>query len=150
MRTAIHRIYLIFAIPIFLLISSCTANREPVVLTAPQTQAVAQRPAPYLIQPNDELDVKFFYNPELNETVRVRPDGKISLQLVDDIQAAGLQPIELDEILTKRYSRDLKMPHITVIVRSFSAQVIYVGGEVNKQGIIDLSSGMTPPDDPAA
>ena len=143
MRIAIHRIYLISAILTFLLISSCIANRQPEVLTEPQADAVSQHPAPYKIQPNDELDIKFFYNPELNETVRVRPDGKISLQLVDDVQAAGLQPVELDEILTKRYARDLKMPHITVIVRSFSAQVIYVGGEVNRQGIVDLSSGMT-------
>ena len=87
---------------------------------------------------------RFFYNPELNETVTVRPDGKISLQLVDEIQAAGLAPTALDKVLTEKYAYELKKPDITVIVRSFSAQSVYVGGEVNRQGLIDLRAGMTP------
>jgi protein involved in polysaccharide export with SLBB domain len=109
--------------------------------------AVASRstnPAPYLIQPGDQLDIKFFYNPEINETVTVRPDGKISLQLVDEVQAAGLQPSQLDEILTKEYAQELKKPMITVIVKSFQGQRIYVGGEVNRQGLITLAGDMTP------
>ena len=63
------------------------------------------RSKPYVIQAGDELDIKFFYNPELNESVVVRPDGKISLQLIDEIQASGLQPSELDQKLTDLYSR---------------------------------------------
>ena len=52
----------------------------------------AKAPAPYVIHAGDQLDIKFFFNPELNESVVVRPDGKISLQLIDEIQAAGLKP----------------------------------------------------------
>ena len=97
----------------------------------------------YVIQPGDELDVKFFYNPELNETVTVRPDGKISLQLVDEIQAAGQTPAQLDESLTTEYAKELKKPSITVIVQSFTGQRVYVGGEVMRPGEIDLRSRMS-------
>jgi protein involved in polysaccharide export with SLBB domain len=90
----------------------------------------------YLLQPGDTLDVKFFYNPELNENVIIRPDGKISLQLIDEVYAAGLTPKQLDDILTKKYSGQLKQPIITVIVRSFEGQKIYVGGEVNDPQVL--------------
>ncbi|MBW2642851.1 MAG: polysaccharide biosynthesis/export family protein [Deltaproteobacteria bacterium] len=109
---------------------------------APESPPI--QPAPYLIQPGDQLDIKFFYNPEINETVTVRPDGKISLQLVDEVQASGLKPSQLDEILTKEYAQELKKPMITVIVKSFGGQRIFVGGEVNRQGLIMLAGNMTP------
>lgn len=99
---------------------------------------------PYRIQPGDTLDVKFFYNPELNESVAVRPDGFISLQLIDDVRAVGMQPGELDALLTEKYARELKKPVVTVIVKSFAGQRVYVGGEVNQQGLITMAAGMTP------
>jgi protein involved in polysaccharide export with SLBB domain len=102
-----------------------------------------QKPFVYKIAPGDELDIKFFYNPELNETITVRPDGMISLQLIDEIQAAGLKPADLDNKLTDLYSRELRKPVLTVIVRSFTRQRIYVGGEVNTPGLIVLPAGMT-------
>jgi protein involved in polysaccharide export with SLBB domain len=73
----------------------------------------------------------------------VRPDGKISLQLLDDVQAAGITPAQLDEILTKKYAQELKKPVLTVIVRSFTGQSVYVGGEVNRPGLINLTAGMS-------
>ncbi len=101
-------------------------------------------PQEYFIGTEDQLDVKFFYNPELNETVAVRPDGKISLQLIDDVQAAGLTPSQLDEILSEKYATQLKKPEITIIVRAFSGRRVYVGGEVARPGIIDLTGNLTP------
>lgn len=101
-------------------------------------------PTNYVIHPNDELSIKFFYNPELNEDVVVRPDGKISLQLVDEIQASGKTPIQLDKELTELYSVELKKPAITVIMRSFGGQQIFVGGEVSKPQAITLTPQMTP------
>ena len=97
----------------------------------------------YLIQPGDELDVKFFYNPELNDLVVVRPDGRISLQLASDIQAAGLTPAQLTKSLEKNYEKELANPGITVIVRSFSSQRVYVDGEVNKPGMVALLGPLT-------
>jgi len=88
----------------------------------------------YKIQVGDHVDVKFFFNPDLSEQLVVRPDGRISLQLVPEIKAAGLTPRELTEALKREYSRELAKPELTVIVRTFSAQRIFVGGEVGKPG----------------
>lgn len=128
------------------LLISCASQQQSTVASkaAALTASSPSQPAPYLIQPGDQLDIKFFYNPELNETVTVRPDGKISLQLVDEIQAADLAPAALDKVLTEKYAYELKKPMITVIVRSFGGQRIYVGGEVNRQGLLTLAGAMTP------
>ena len=133
----------ILSIVLVSFIFSACATQSAVTLD-PAVASPSTNPAPYLIQPGDQLDIKFFYNPEINETVTVRPDGKISLQLVDEIQASGLQPSQLDEILTKEYAQELKKPMITVIVKSFGGQRIFVGGEVNRQGLISIASNMTP------
>jgi protein involved in polysaccharide export with SLBB domain len=125
-------------------ISGCghsNSTTPPIAAAAP-----AGRPplvAPYLIQPGDALDIKFFYNPELNETVTVRPDGFISLQLVNEVKAAGLQPSQLNETLTQLYARELKKPVIAVIVKTFAGQRVYVGGEVGQQGLITMPAGLT-------
>ena len=66
----------------------------------------------YRLQPGDEIEIKFFYNPSLNEKLIVRPDGKISLQLIDELFVAGLTPAQLDKILTKRYATELKQPEL--------------------------------------
>jgi polysaccharide export outer membrane protein len=128
-----------------LLFTGC-ATQQPATVSQMPAMVAAAPPGPssYVIQPGDQLDIKFFYNPELNESVTVRPDGKISLQLIDEVKAAGRTPAELDETLTKDYSTELRKPVVTVIVKSFMSQRIYVGGEVNRQGLIDLTAGMTP------
>jgi len=97
----------------------------------------------YRIQAGDQLDIKFFYNSELNEQVIVRPDGRISLQLVNEVMAAGLTPAGLRDLLTTKYAAELDKPEITVIVRSFSGQRVFVDGEVNKSGMINLISPLT-------
>lgn len=102
-----------------------------------------QAPAEYRIQPGDQLDIKFFYNPELNEAALVRSDGKISLQLIDDIQAAGLTPAQLDQDLTRLYAQELQRPTITVLVRASTGHRIYVGGEVGTPGLLTLAPGTT-------
>ena len=126
-------------------LAGCSAQRVVVKKEAQagsRSTRVQELPA-YRIQSGDQLDIKLFFNPELNETVFVRPDGKISLQLVDDVQAAGLRPSDLDGVLTQKYSQELRKPVITVIVKSFTAQRVFVGGEVGKSGLIDLTAGMT-------
>jgi protein involved in polysaccharide export with SLBB domain len=99
---------------------------------------------PYVLQVGDLLAIKFYTNPELNEDVRVRPDGKISLQLIDDVQAAGLTPMQLDADLTKRYTGELADPNVSVIVRETTVgEQIFVSGEVGKQGAVPLIGGLT-------
>jgi polysaccharide biosynthesis/export protein len=92
----------------------------------------------YRIQPGDQLDIKLFYNPELNEQLTVRPDGRITLQLVNDVMAAGLTPAELTAVLTKAYAGELRNPKVAVILRTSVADRIYVDGEVNRAGLVPL------------
>jgi len=135
---------LIFAIAILFFLVGCASQQPNLKPEAAGIKITSQKPRDYLIQPGDELEIKFFYNPEINEKVTVRPDGKISLQLVDEVPAAGLKPLQLDDVLTRKYAKELKNPILTVIVRSFASQRIYVGGEVTREGLVDLSVGMTP------
>lgn len=119
-----------------------------VLLLAPAAHAIRQTPEPtspeqYQIQIGDQLDIKFFYNPTLNEQVIVRPDGRISLQLIQEVAAAGLTPASLTKELTERYAADLKDPQVTVIVRGFGAQRVFVDGEVGKPGMVPILTSTT-------
>jgi polysaccharide export outer membrane protein len=97
----------------------------------------------YVIRHGDNLTISFFNDPTLNEDVVVRPDGKITLQLIGDVEAAGLSPAQLDERLTQAFSGELIEPDLTVIVRQFATQVVWVGGEVRGPGVQQLQVGMT-------
>lgn len=103
----------------------------------------ASSPAPYKLQFEDEIEVKFHFVPELNDRLRIRPDGMISLQLIDEVKAAGLTPAELDRVLTEKYSSVLHEPELTVIVREFSGRQVFVGGEVRVPGMIPLKGNLT-------
>jgi protein involved in polysaccharide export with SLBB domain len=97
----------------------------------------------YIIQPYDELEIKFYYSADLNEKVIVRPDGFISLQLIHDVRAASLSVNELTNILKNKYAKYLNDPEISVIVSSLNNQNVYVDGEVTTPGIIPIGSYMT-------
>ncbi len=132
---------LLFLFP-FLVCACAPAVRNPVSIQSVQGLA-PESVSEYRIHPGDQLEVKFFYNPELNETVIVRPDGRISLQLANEIMAAGLTPAALTDILVKKYAVEIDRPAVTVIVRSFSMQRVFVDGEVGKPGLIPLTNLMT-------
>ncbi|MGE5255152.1 MAG: polysaccharide biosynthesis/export family protein [Hyphomicrobiales bacterium] len=137
------RIAWILAVGIMTAISGCSysnSSTPPAAAAPPASQPLVP---PYLIQAGDSLDIKFFYNPELNETVTVRPDGFISLQLVNEVRAAGLEPRQLNETLMQLYARELKKPVIAVIVKTFAGQRVYVGGEVGQQGLLAMPAGLT-------
>lgn len=98
----------------------------------------------YVIQPGDNIDVKLFYSQDLSDNVTVRPDGHISLQLVDDVRAAGLTARQLDEELTQLYAEKLSdQPEVSVIIKAFSDQRVYVAGEVLRSGEFELKNKMT-------
>ena len=138
-----NQIIFMLVVGIIAVISGCSHSNTTTlpIEAAPATNQPLV--TPYLIQPGDALDIKFFYNPELNETVTVRPDGFISLQLVNEVKAAGLQPSQLNETLTHLYARELKKPVIAVIVKTFAGQRVYVGGEVGQQGLLTMPAGLT-------
>ena len=135
-------IYLILAI------GGCQTTR-PVAdaqLTVAPAADLEPRPEPeplLNLGPGDVLDFKFFNTPELNDSQTVRPDGKITLQLVGEVTVQGKTPEELRAELIKRYTPELKNPEVAVIVRSLSDRRVYIGGEVNKPGIIPMPSRLT-------
>jgi len=108
--------------------------------SANAARAVSQ---PLVLRIGDEIDIRFRYWPELDESQIIRPDGMISLQLVQDVQAAGLTPVQLREQLLSLYEAKLRDPEIAVIIRSLANQRIYVGGEVNSPGLIPLQGDVT-------
>jgi uncharacterized protein (UPF0216 family) len=75
-------------------------------------------PQDYQIQVGDQLDIKFFFNPELNEKVLVRPDGRIALQLIGELPVVGNTVEQIRTILIKNYSGQLKNPEVAVLLRS--------------------------------
>lgn len=97
----------------------------------------------YVLQKGDEITIKVFRLPELEETLRVRPDGKISLQLLDDIQAAGLTTKELRAKLTTGYSEFFQDPKVSVILRNGADLKVYLGGEVGQPGVVPLLGDLT-------
>jgi polysaccharide export outer membrane protein len=117
--------------------------------TAPaMTQAITSAPSieRYIIGPGDSLDIYVRDNPTLTTTVPVRPDGRISIPLVQSIMAAGKTPEQLADDLQKDLSRYIRSPLVTVIVKSFvgaySQQVRVVGQAVTPKSV-PYRSGMT-------
>jgi len=94
--------------------------------------------APYVIGAGDEIEIKFFFTPELNEVVQVRPDGKISMMFAQDIKAAGKTPEQLARYITRKLAPHIKQSDLVVIMHGFGSQKAYVGGEVAKPGAVQL------------
>lgn len=95
------------------------------------------------LQPGDEIQIRFREVPELDETQTIRPDGKISLQLIDEVVVANLTPEEVDAKLTKLYENDLVNPVLTVIVRRLDNAQVFVLGSVKNSGPITMSGRLT-------
>jgi protein involved in polysaccharide export with SLBB domain len=90
----------------------------------------------YIIQLGDVIDIKIFGHPELNQKLRVRPDGKISLQLMGETGAIGLTPSELGEVIKTKYSKWFYHLNVAVIIQDFAGYKVYVGGEVRLPGLV--------------
>jgi len=97
----------------------------------------------YVIGPQDTLDISVWKEPDLTRTVPVRPDGKISLPLLDDVQAGGLTPAQLKAEITQRLKKYFTDPRVTVTVTTIASQRIYVLGEVTRAGAYPLLPEMT-------
>ncbi|MET0216256.1 MAG: polysaccharide biosynthesis/export family protein [Vicinamibacterales bacterium] len=97
----------------------------------------------FRIGPEDVLDVQVWKNPELSRVIPVRPDGMISLPLVNDIRAAGLTPIELRQQVTQRLSEFIPSPEVSVIVREVHSVKVAVLGAVRMPGHYEVNSTAT-------
>lgn len=132
---------------VLVFLALCACHRQQVFNTVPlgTPGTVAPRiPEEYKINVGDRLSIKLFYNPELNQEVVVRPDGRISLPLVKEINAIGKTPAKLADELTGRYEKYVaESPELSVIVLSTAGYKIFVGGEVGGPGVKELSGPTT-------
>lgn len=97
----------------------------------------------YVIGPEDVLQINVWKEPDISSTVPVRPDGKISLPLLSDVQAAGLTPLQLSASLADRMKQFITEPRVTVMVTAMNSRRAYVMGLVTRQGAIILISRLT-------
>ncbi|MGZ5493625.1 MAG: polysaccharide biosynthesis/export family protein [Thermoanaerobaculia bacterium] len=100
-------------------------------------------PPDYRIGIDDVLDIAVWNVAELQKTVPVRPDGKISLPLVNDVVAAGLTPMELRDALTKKIAAYVQSPDVSVVVREIRSLKVSVIGQVRAPGRYDLKGPST-------
>ena len=149
MRTTITRLTGTAAMVAVLMLAAACATHNASTPTAPMVAALAPSPAPepgveYRIQSGDELHIRFPYQPDVNEEVPVRPDGRITLATTGELVVTGLTPSELQELIIKKSSSRLRNPDVVVVVTKVAEQRVYVGGEVRKPGYVTLLPGMTP------
>jgi polysaccharide export outer membrane protein len=97
----------------------------------------------YVIGPEDVIDINVWKEPDMTRLVPVRPDGKISLPLINDVQAAGSTPQQLAAAVTDKLRKFLTEPQVTVIVTQINSQRVFVVGEVLRAGAFPLIPGMT-------
>lgn len=97
----------------------------------------------YRLGPGDKLRVEVYKDPQLSQSVQVRPDGKITLPLVGDVEAAGRTPMELRDSLSRSLKEYMNNPVVTVIVVEATAATAYVVGEVAKPGAVKLDGPVT-------
>jgi polysaccharide export outer membrane protein len=109
----------------------------------PAAQPPAEVPSDYVIGADDTLRITVWKETDLNVTLPVRPDGKISLPLLDDVQAAGLTPMQLGASIKEKLKKYISDPRVTVVVSAMNSQRIYVLGEVTHTGAMPLMPHMT-------
>lgn len=109
------------------------------------SKATAAKPADdkdkYVIGDDDVLAINVWKEPDISRSVPVRPDGKISLPLIGDVQAAGLTPLQLQADLEKKFTSFISAPDVSVIVQEVKSQKINILGEVTRPGSYPLTSG---------
>ena len=100
-------------------------------------------PADYRIGPDDVLNVVFWREKDMSSKVAVRPDGKISLPLLNDVQAAGLTPEQLRVELTEAAGKFIEEPTVTVVVEAINSRRVFITGQVSKPGPYPLAGPTT-------
>ena len=135
-----------------LLLALCMGAQEAAGRQYPQAitsaanelaKKVATQDPSYVIGSQDMLDISVWREPDFSRTVPVRPDGKISLPLLNDMQAAGLTPSQLAAELTKSLNKFVTNPQVTIIVTQINSQRFYILGEAARPGAYSLIPEMT-------
>lgn len=118
-------------------------SAAPTNAAAPATPTGVAQPPGYLIGSDDVLTILFWRDKDMSGDFTVRPDGKISLPLLNDVQAAGLTPEQLRDGLLKAAAPFMTDPSITVVVKAINSRNVYITGSVAKPGTYALTDSMT-------
>lgn len=97
----------------------------------------------YVIGEQDQLNITVWKEPELSGTVVVRPDGKITVPLVNEIRVVGMTPSQVQEVLTEKLKPFVNVPQVTVAVRQISSRKVFLIGEVAREGSFPINSSTT-------
>ncbi len=129
------------------LVPAGAAAQQPAAGALPPGAAPAAAgpavPADYVIGPEDVLSVVYWRDKDMTGEVAVRPDGKISLPLLNDVQAAGLTPEQLRQSLLEASKQYFETPNVTVGVRQMNSRKVFITGEVSKPGPYPLVAPTT-------
>lgn len=139
------------AIAAALLLVSSVALAQDAAPAQPSASGIstdATLPAPqtgpdYVIGPEDVLHIAVWKESDLTATLPVRPDGKISLPLLNDVPAAGMTPMQLADSLTEKLKKYVANPRVTVVVTMINSKRIYMTGEVSRPGAMPMLPNMT-------
>jgi polysaccharide biosynthesis/export protein len=124
-------------------VAPLAADEPKVADKKPAPQAPSINDTEYRLGPGDKLRVEVYKDPQLSQSVQVRPDGKITLPLAGDLEATGRTPIELRDTITKSLKEYVTNPTVTVIVVEALASQVYVMGEVTHPGTMQLHGPTT-------
>ena len=120
-----------------------TGSASPPYTTPIAATGVPTVTPSYVIGPEDVLQVTFWRDADMSGEVVVRPDGKISLPLLNDVQAAGLTPEQLRARITERARNYVDTPNATVVVKTINSRKVFITGAIEKPGVYPLTGGMT-------
>ena len=133
------------AAPLLLTAQSAAVAPEPAATPPmPRGAAVAPGTETFRIGIGDVLGISVWKEPDHSvESLVVRPDGKISIPLLREIDAVGLTPLQLEDVLTEKFKEFINSPTVTVVVRDIRSQIIYLTGAVGRPGSLLMRPGMT-------
>src|SRR5690349_19779208 len=149
----VHGVHMVLCLMLGASLSAQTQAPKPVGALGgvPPAAAAAAAPRPtdpvvppgYVIGPDDVLSIVYWKDKEMSADARVRPDGRIALPLINEVQAAGLTPAQLHEKLVDESKKYMEDANITVVVREINSRRAFITGEVNKPGLYPLTSPTT-------
>jgi polysaccharide export outer membrane protein len=123
--------------------AATAAPARPPAAAAPATPAGITPPTGYLIGPEDQLSIVYWREKDLSADVVVRPDGMISLPLLNDINASGLTPEQLRVAITQSAGKFVEEPTVSVVVKSINSRKVFITGQVAKPGPYPLGGPTT-------
>ena len=143
--SAINRIFIYIFLGLNVLLSGCVTPIGSTELIAKQTivESIGRYQRLYTLQAGDIIEVYVHRQPDFSKTGTIRPDGYLTLPVIDEIKAVGLTPRALDDLITESLSARLKGPEVTVFVKNIAEPMIYVIGDIGAAAPIPLRRAKT-------